>query len=212
MSKKPSAELNKNERIGKCQMPSTMIHLLAAHEVSPKAPDLFWVGNFAPDYTNDRPFKDGIHFRNASNRMEALKQLRKKIDNDNPFECGWLLHLFVDACWDEKMIPAFQQKCKENGTFEHWFTKYREETGLASYYLFHHTDWASELWAQILKADLSIISKSELPITQHEMELFRDRVYKRHSESNINSVSLEYKEEQLLDFCRKTARKYMEWL
>lgn len=192
-------------------MPSTMIHLLVAYEINPKAPDLFWVGNFAPDYTNDRQLKDEIHFRNASNRMEALRQLRKKIDNDNPFESGWLLHLFVDACWDEIMIPAFQQKYKNSSAFQHWFIKYREETGLASYYLYHHIDWLPQIWAQILNADLSII-KSQLPITQYEIEWYRDRVYKKHSESNINSVSLEYNEEQLLEFSRKTAHKYMEWL
>ncbi|MDP4182577.1 MAG: hypothetical protein Q8942_15995 [Bacillota bacterium] len=191
-------------------MPSTMIHLLAAYEINPKALDLFWVGNFAPDFTNDRQLKDEIHFRNASNRMEALNQLRKKIDDNDPFETGWLLHLFVDACWDEIMIPAFQKKYINDGDCQNWFIKYREETSLASYYLYHHSDWAPKIWAQILNADLSII-KSELPITQNDIEWYRERVYKRHSESDINSVSLEYNAEQLIDFSRKTARKYLEW-
>lgn len=192
-------------------MPSTMIHLLAAYEISPNAQDLFWVGNFAPDYTNDRQFKDEIHFRNTSDRMEALRQLRKKIDSNNPFESGWLLHLFVDACWDEIMIPAFQQKYKNNSAYKDWFIKYREETGLASYYLYHHIDWAPQIWAQILNADLSII-ESELPINQYEIQWYRERVYRKHSESDINSVSLEYSKDRLLDFSRKTAHKYMEWL
>lgn len=192
-------------------MPSTMIHLLVAYEINPKAPDSFWVGNFAPDYTNDRQLKDEIHLRNASNRMEALRQFRKKIDNNNPFESGWLLHLFVDACWDENMIPAFQQKYKNNCAYQHWFIKYREEIGLASYYLYHHIDWAPKIWDQILNADLSSMT-SVLPITQYESEWYRDRVYQKHSESNFNSISLEYNEEQLLDFSRKTAAKYMKWL
>lgn len=192
-------------------MPSTMIHLLVAYEINPKASDLFWVGNFAPDYTNDRHLKDEIHLRNVSNRLEALIQFKKMIDNENPFESGWLLHLFVDACWDEIMIPAFQQKYKDNCEYQHWFIKYREETGLASYYLYHHIDWAPHIWGQILKADLSSVT-SALPITQYENEWYRDRVYRKHSESNFNSVSLEYNEEQLLDFSRKTALKYMEWL
>jgi len=192
-------------------MPSTMIHLLTAYEVNPKSTDLFWVGNFAPDYTNDRQLKDKIHYRNASNRMEALRQLRKKIDMENPFESGWLLHLFVDACWDKTMIPAFQQKYKNDSTVENWFVKYREETGLASYYIYHNFDWASQIWSQILNADFTII-KSNLPITQNEAEWYRDRVYKRHSESNKSSASQEYSEELLLDFCQKTARKYIEWL
>ena len=192
-------------------MPSPMIHLLAAYEVNPKAPDLFWVGNFAPDYVNDRQTKDEIHYRNTANRLEALGQLRKKIGNNNPFESGWLLHLFVDACWDEIMIPAFKHKYRNNSVSQDWFIKYREQTALASFYLYHHLDWAPQIWAQILNADLSSIT-SELPITQYDAECYRDRLYRRHTESNINSVSQEYTEELLLDFSKKTARKYMEWL
>lgn len=142
--------------------------------------------------------------------MEALRQLREKIDNNNPFEAGWLLHLFVDTCWDEIMIPAFQNKYKNSSAFEDWFIKYRGETALASYYIYHHMDWAPQIWTQILNADLSTI-KSELPITQYDVELYRDRVYRRHSESDKNSVSQEYTEEQVLDFSRETACKYIKW-
>ncbi len=191
-------------------MPSPMIHLLVAYEINPEAPDLFWVGNFAPDYTNERHLKDEIHLRNVPDRMEALRQLRKKIAQNNPFEAGWLLHLFVDACWDEIMIPTFQAKYKNNSAVQDWFTKYREETILASFYLYHHLDWAASIWAQIIKADLSRIS-SKLPITQNEAEWYRERVYRRHLESKIDSVSLEYQEAQLLKFSRSTALKYLEW-
>ena len=31
-------------------MPSTMIHLMTAHELEQEVSTLFWVGNFAPDY------------------------------------------------------------------------------------------------------------------------------------------------------------------
>ena len=192
-------------------MPSPMIHLLVAYEINPKAPDLFWVGNFAPDYTNDRKLKDEIHFRNAANRLEALRQLRKKIGNNNPFELGWLLHLFVDTCWDEEMIPTFQHKYNKNSIIQDWFIKYREETALASFYLYHHMDWAPQIWTEILNTNLFTIT-TELPITQCEAEWYRDRLYKRHSESNINSASQEYNEEKLLDFSQRTAQKYMEFL
>ncbi len=192
-------------------MPSTMIHLLTAHEINPKGEGLFWIGNFAPDYTNDRAFKDQIHFRNASNRMEALSRFKKVINNEDPFESGWLVHLFVDACWDEMMIPAFEQKYRESREGQQWFAKYREEIGLASYHLYHHLDWTPHIWDQILKTDLSLLI-SDLPITKHEIQWFRDRVYRKHSESHLSSVSLEYNKEQLLDFARKTALKYMEWI
>jgi hypothetical protein len=139
--------------------------------------------------------------------MAVLRQLKEKTDINSPFARGWLLHLFVDACWDKIMIPAFQQKYMS----QDWFDKYREETALASFYLYHHMDWAPKVWAQILKADLSSIP-STLPITQREAELYRDRLYKRHSESKIDSASHEYNEELLLDFCKQTANNYNEWI
>lgn len=191
-------------------MPSAMIHLLIAHEVDPKAPDLFWFGNFAPDYMDYRPFKDQIHFRNAPNRLEALTQFKKTIDMKNPFEAGWLLHLFADACWDEFEIPTFQQKYEKILDSQQWFVKYREEINLASFYLYHHIDWAPHIWARILKADLSSVS-SRLPITQDESALYRARVHKRHLKSDLNSVSLEYDEKQIFGFSRDTAHKYIEW-
>ena len=77
-------------------MPSSMIHLLAAHELEPAAPGLFWAGNLAPDYTNDRPVKDRIHLRDAADRIAALTELKHTLRPDDPFERGWLLHLFVD--------------------------------------------------------------------------------------------------------------------
>lgn len=193
------------------KMPSPMIHLLIAYEIDPKAPDLFWVGNFAPDYTNDRQLKDEIHFRNTSNRLEALRQFRQKIDTSNSFEAGWLLHLFVDACWDEIMISVFRQNYQNNYASQDWFVKYREETTLASFYLYHHMDWAHQIWAQILDADLSTIP-TVLPILQHEAEWYRERLYKRHLESDINSESIEYSEKRLLEFSRETAHKYAEWM
>lgn len=55
-------------------MPSPMIHLLVAYEINPKAPDLFWVGNFAPDYINDRQKK--MKFI-----LEMLKTVWKRLDN-----------------------------------------------------------------------------------------------------------------------------------
>jgi hypothetical protein len=184
-----------------------MIHLLVAYQISPKEPDSYWLGNIAPDYTNNRQLKDQFHFRNTSGRMPALRQLKEKIDINNPFGCGWLLHLFVDACWDEIMIPVFQQKYMS----QDWFLKYRRETALASFYLFHHMDWTCQIWTQILNADFSR-NDQEFPVSQYEVDRYRDQVYKRHSESNADSVSLEYREDLLLSFSLTTAHRYRQWL
>lgn len=187
-----------------------MIHLLLAREVNQEAPDLFWVGNFAPDFTNEREIKDRIHLRTASNRLEALSNLRDTLDAGNPFEMGWLLHLFADMCWDSSMYKSFQQKYENITTDQHWFSKYREELGFASFYLYHHLDWAPQLLNQIKNTDLSSIS-SGLPISQQEIEGFRDRVYDKHTLSDPASISSEFNEALLLNFARETAQKYKAW-
>ena len=192
-------------------MPSLMIHLLTAYEVNKNGSDLFWIGNFAPDYINDRKTKDTVHFRDSSNRLESLNKLKNEIDSNNQFESGWLLHLFVDSCWDEKMITAFKAKYKFDDTTQDWFIKYREETSLASYYLYHKYEWTSKMWEQILNADLSSLN-SNLPVTQSDIKGYIERIYKRHSESDINSVSTEYSEEIIVEFAKNTAKLYIEWI
>lgn len=192
-------------------MPSPMIHLLVAHEVNPNAPALFWVGNFAPDYVNERELKDKIHFRDSLNRLGALSKLRNEIDISNPFEEGWLLHLFTDLCWDEQQIPLFKEKCKKNNTISDWFIDYRKETTLASFYIYHNFDWSSHVWSKILNANLQTLS-STLPVTQADIELYRERLYKRHSDSTSTSYSFEYHKELLTQFSKETAKKYVKWL
>jgi hypothetical protein len=187
-----------------------MIHLLTAHEINPAAPDLYWVGNFAPDFTTERQQKDTIHLRNISNRFEALGQLRATLDPDNPFEMGWLLHLFTDLCWDQEIIPKYQQDFEKQYPGQPWFFRYREEIGLASYYLSHHLDWAASIWARIKAADLSAVS-SVLPVTSVELEEYRDRVYRKHTESDPASVSTYFTESAVHRFARETAAKFKEW-
>ena len=46
-------------------MPSTMIHLLVARAAEPAAPLDFYLGSFAPDYTNERALKDHIQIGRA---------------------------------------------------------------------------------------------------------------------------------------------------
>jgi len=76
-------------------MPSTGIHLLVAHSIEPEAQNLFWIGNFAPDYTNDRELKDKIHLRDTRDRWNSLEKLYLDIDKNNIFNIGWFLHLLL---------------------------------------------------------------------------------------------------------------------
>ena len=196
-------------------MPSTMIHLLtarellAAHNINSEAPGLFWFGNFAPDFTEEREKKDLIHFRTVPDWLEALRQLKDSLDLANPFQLGWLLHLFADLCWDETVFQAFRLKY-ENAPVQPWFRTYRNEIGLATYYLYHHIDWAPAVFGQIKNTDMQDIP-AILPVTGEELEQFRDRVHKKHTESDPASVSSEYSEEMMMRFARATARKFTEW-
>ena len=138
-------------------MPSTMIHLLVAHEIKPDASDLFMVGNFAPDYTNDRELKDKIHLRNSEDRWTSLRKLYSDIDKKSDFDCGWFLHLFVDTCWDEKQFIEYKNwfEFTNTDTDRQWFLSYREEIGFATYYLYHRLSWAGKVWQSIKSAKLT---------------------------------------------------------
>ena len=192
-------------------MPATMIHLLIAREVEPKASDLFWVGNFAPDYTDEREFKDRIHLRDIADRDAALKDLKARIDISNDFERGWLLHLFADFCWDIKEFIDYKNWAESTGKTDNWFSNYREEGSFVTFYLYHNLPWSSSLLNQIKAVDIGKI-KTSLPVTLQELGLYRDVIYKKHTESDANIKPRFYTENLLTEFAKTTAYKYREWI
>ena len=192
-------------------MPSTMIHLLVAYEIEPKAPDLFWVGNFAPDYTNDKVVKDKIHLRNSTDRWASLEKMYSEINKNSYFELGWFLHLFVDACWDENHITEYYNWYISSNKKENWFMNYREDIGFASYYLHHSLSWAKEIWDLIKCSELNNIETS-LPITTAENEWYRDRVARKHSESDQSQVPKFFTLDKIMDFSASTVNRYKEWI
>ena len=194
-------------------MPSTMVHLMVAHEMKPDASGLFWVGNFAPDYTNDRELKDRIHLRNSDDRWASLEKLFFEINIENEFEYGYFIHLFADACWDKNQLiqhknwyESIHSESKEN-----WFLKYREEIGILTYHLYHHLPWADEIWHLIKDAQIGGISTS-LPISIHELELYRDRVVSKHSESNPDQVPSFFSVADVMEFSQTTADRLKKWI
>ena len=192
-------------------MPSTMIHLLVAHEISSEAPDLFWLGNFAPDYTNDRESKDKIHLRDVSDRWSALEKLYSDTDKDNWFELGWFVHLFVDACWEENHITDYYNWFVSSDEKDNWFSNYREEIGFASYYLYHNLSWAKEVWNLVNHSQLSNI-KTSLPISISDVEWYRDRVFQKHSESDPTQLPKFFTIDKVINFSKATAARYKEWV
>lgn len=192
-------------------MPSSMIHIFAANEISHDSGGLFWLGNFAPDYPFDRDAKDIIHFRNAADRLGALEKLKKQIYFGNEFESGWLLHLFFDYLWDETQIESFKKYHRETEKNDDWFLPYREETGKISFYLFHNLPWSKKVWEQIMAVDINKI-KTSLPINIEGLEYYRQFVFKSHSESDKTVQPGFFTIEILSDFTKTAAAKYKDWI
>ncbi len=136
-------------------MPGSMIHLLMAHKVNPEGSTLFYAGNLAPDAVGNRRDKDITHFRDLPDRSEALAALALHTPPSDDFAEGILLHLYTDWRWD---ILARDEFIKTAGC--DWFPKYRKEISLSSWYAFHHTDWAKDLWERMDLCDASEYGKS----------------------------------------------------
>jgi hypothetical protein len=185
-----------------------MIHLLTAYQLEPEATGLFWAGSFAPDYTNDREKKDTIHLRLIPNRFDALAKMYDPGAND--FERGWFLHLFTDACWDEAQLPAYIEWFTTANFGGNWFSHYREEIGAVSYGLYHSRPWAKGVWELIRDADLTAV-KTTLPVTPEENGWYRDRVARKHAESDPAQTPRFYTEEMVTVFAEETAKWYRKW-
>ena len=192
-------------------MPCTGIHLLIAHMIKPDANELYWIGNFAPDYTNDRELKDKIHLRDSFDRWNSLKKLYQNNDMDNDFNIGWFLHLFVDTCWDEIQINDHKKWFNTLNTGDNWFLCYREEIGVVSYYLYHNLPWSKSIWDIIKNAQIHKI-KTSFPISISEIESYRDRIVYKHSESNNNQNPSFFAFDKIIDFSNTTVNKYKNWI
>ena len=151
-------------------MPAYMTHLIVAKKVNSNAKIDFYIGNLAPDSVSDWEKKQIVHLRNTPDMESALREFGLKIDINNEYLKGVLLHLFVDWQWNNLLVlPDY---IKKNG--DGWYQKYWDEGGLIESYAFHHTEWADELWEQmdlcdtfdyietpfIIKEDIKIMIKS----------------------------------------------------
>jgi len=192
-------------------MPSTMIHLMVAREVEPEADALFWVGNFAPDCVTEREKKDPLHLRNRTDRFQALAELRGALDMGDPLARGWLLHLFVDTCWDADQIGLFRAWYVPLHPGENWFPAYRAEIARATFWLYHALPWAKSAMDEIAGADLSA-RKSRLPVPLERVDWYRGRVVERHAGSDPESAPWFYELDGIETFARDTAKRYWDWM
>ena len=192
-------------------MPGTGIHFMVGYAVEPDAADAFWLGCFAPDYTEDRALKDRIHFRDTEDRMAALTALRKRVDMKDSFERGWILHLFADMLWDASLLARFRNDYKgddkENGG---WFWPYRNELGLTTCYIYNHMPWAQRVWAQLDAVDVARID-TVLLVVLDELAQKRDGLVKNYRGSDTAVRPAYYAPETLTKFAQDTANAFRTW-
>ncbi|MHB1483359.1 MAG: hypothetical protein ACYCYI_01725 [Saccharofermentanales bacterium] len=185
-------------------MPGSMIHLLTAYKVNPSANVCFWIGNIAPDAVSDWQEKEIKHFRNFTDRTDAMKNLASKTDRTDSFAEGILLHLFLDWKWDVSVRDDFMKN-----TGEYWFSKYRDELSLAGGFMYHHVSWSKIIWEQMDLYDVSTFKIVD-GATNLELKNFISRNKMWHSENNIGP-SIAFIPEMIESFTDKVAEEYVIW-
>ncbi len=184
-------------------MPSAMIHLLVARQIPGGDAPLFLLGSLAPDYITRREEKDAVHLRREPDRPQALKRLAERLDPENPFEAGWIIHLLADLRWDTGVIPAFRASLP---TGTDWFPLYRKECHRAGYGLYHSLAWSRKAMGDMLEADLSALHTS-LAVDLSALEEFRRMIARKQEESPADSRSAFFPPELLERFARETAEE-----
>jgi hypothetical protein len=187
-------------------MPSLMIHLLTANKYNPEATVPFWIGNIAPDSVSEREEKDKTHFRDRTDRIDALRELAQNIDLQDDFSRGLLMHLFLDYCWDSYPMSNFI-KSYTNGN---WFPAYRHEIALAGCWLFHHSVWGKSIWNQMIAWPMPQYNNVN-GIVRGDMTDFIKRNAMWHAENNIGPSSV-FTPDFVEDFTTKVAVDFRKWL
>jgi len=150
-------------------MSSAMVHIQCAKKYDASAPTLFYTGNIAPDLLGTREAKDKTHFRGVSDRFDALMRFAQTLDLHDPFQKGILMHLFLDLHWDREGYDKYKTAHEHE---QGWFVRYRREIFLASAYLYHHTDYAKELFFEMNRTFLPIGASAPCGITRGELQRF----------------------------------------
>ena len=178
-----------------------MIHLLTAREIPGGEDPRFLLGSLAPDCFTRREEKDKVQLRLEPDRPLALKRLAERLDLEDPFEAGWLVHLLADLRWDTGVIPVFRASLPE-GT--DWFPLYRRECHRAGYALYRSLPWSRKAMEDILSVDLNALQSSLTPDLS-ALEEFRRMLFGKHEESPADSRSDRFPPELLERFARETA-------
>ncbi len=159
-------------------MSSIMVHVLAAYRYKSDADVAFYVGSAAPDVIEDHIRKDHTHFRDRTDRLQALNELANTINWENEFEIGVLFHLFLDYHWDKGPIQDFKDHYKG----DNWFLDYRKEIGKIAVWHYHKEPWSNKVWNKMREYTLPV-EETICEIRRDELSLFLIKHHSRYIET-----------------------------
>lgn len=188
-------------------MPSAMIHLCTARAYCPTGSAAYHLGSIAPDYAFERAYKDRIHLRDVPDRAAALAELGRRLDLNEPFSLGWLLHLYTDLRWDEGHLARYRAAHEQAPD---WFRGYHRELHGAGYALYHAHDWAEPWMAEMEALPLTALP-SVLEIDPAALAFFRQVLFEKTRESDPHIESAAFPPALTERFALETAAAFRRW-
>lgn len=191
-------------------MPSSMMHLLLAKKIHNSYPIEFFIGSIAPDAIAIRENytfadKNKLHFRNSNIRLDDIYNLAKTVDMNDPFQEGYILHLFFDAYWDNDCIMKYIRDFGEDG----WFRRYRNEISRAGSWIYHNDAEIAEIWDNMFAFNKTI-EKIVQGITQDEITGFINRNYAWHRDNKLEPSSA-FTPVFIIDYIDMIKDKYLDF-
>lgn len=189
-------------------MPCAMMHLMCAKLYNENADIGFYIGNLAPDCIDVRDFKDKNHLRiyKGADRKAKLLELADKLDLNDPYEFGVLMHLYTDMCWDEGPMAEHKKSYKGDS----WFIDYRQEIRYISKFMYKHIPWAKELWEEMNNAPKALYSSVDY-YPADNIKGYIEHNLKVHNEPPAIE-SKAFPNNLVFRFCCETAESFQEWL
>jgi len=188
-------------------MPSSMTHLLCAKMLTENNTASYFVGNIAPDCIDIREFKDKTHFRDIEmkDRLDALRQMARSLDLQNPYLYGAVYHLFADYTWDNG--PQKLHKKLYKG--DNWFPDYRFDINECGREIYLRYSWSQSLFDEMKALDES--EYSFLP--EYPTDAIRRIILKTEERSKmpLTKKSEIFTPEVVDDYARETAERFMEF-
>lgn len=198
-----------------------MVHLetayLAAEVLKPSDMAAYLLGAIAPDGVHTRsPYSGemkqkshyGLHGKTGLTDSEIAQKLLDLAASD--YFLGYAVHLYTDLLWYRRVYMSSDGRRYRNPDGSRNSELYYAETDKLDLWLYDNSPHRLEMWELLKHArgeDLDVLSAIEA-------EAWRDRTlpwYEQHRE-RINALAepLKLTKEEILDFCRTTAKRCAE--